>query len=282
MIKKLQLLSLLLFILVFTQCKEKVDTTESMHDSIEDTENLVEETTNNATIGNEEVNSSESNNDTMLFPWLNDLNVRQSANVTAPIITTVKENASLTPTGNVSAKKETLVLRGGAYYDYWIEVKTPNGEIGWVFGGAVKKAAEEKGNAAFIEGIVDFEHFGKYILKDWKFQGKQASSAAHNDEIVSTYKHPSQEQTLVITMSDHGDYGYTEKYELIGMNNSPLKTRVFKFQGDGWLLSEKVMIQNTNPNYEYTRSQKLEKHVIQLNAKPKLVIGAWTKNQIVN
>ena len=82
--------------------------------------------------------------------------------------TKVSDKQPLIFTGERSDKPETIVLRGVAYYEPWLKIKVDDNNEGWVFGGAVKRKDEEKGNAEMTATKFDFEKFGQFNLSSWK------------------------------------------------------------------------------------------------------------------
>jgi hypothetical protein len=104
-----------------------------------------------------------------LYAWVDRLNIRETPDLKAKVIANVSSQNPLLFTGNKSELTHSVLLRGVVYEDYWLEVKTPDDSSGWVFGGAVKMAGEEKGNPApFDPDFLQYPYFGTFDLSNGK------------------------------------------------------------------------------------------------------------------
>ncbi len=65
------------------------------------------------------------------------LRVRENPDMPSAIAL-VNEGEQMTYLGNKSQKKQTFTIRGNSTTDYFYNVQTPSGQIGWVFGGAIE------------------------------------------------------------------------------------------------------------------------------------------------
>jgi hypothetical protein len=108
-----------------------------------------------------------------LYTWVDRLNIRQTPALSGEVVANVAKNVGLEFTGEQAEKLETIVLRGVAYQDTWLKVITPDGKEGWVFGGAVRREGEPKGNGPITDTEFDFPIFGKYDLSEWKKTGER-------------------------------------------------------------------------------------------------------------
>ncbi|MFK7810575.1 MAG: SH3 domain-containing protein [Saprospiraceae bacterium] len=208
----------------------------------------------------------------LIYPWVDKLNVRANASLKGKAIASVDSNAALEFTGTKSGDVETIVLRGIAYEDLWYKVITSDGKEGWVFGGAVRRKGESKGNDPITDTKFTFPHFGSFDLSTWK----KIETKIEGEEVdyeITTYQKDN--QTLEVTSSDVGEMHYGYDYKLKDKNGKIIKERFFSFTGDGKMLEEKVKDYKTN--LEYTRKQVLKKHWYQLNDKPMMVNGSWIK-----
>ena len=106
--------------------------------------------------------------ETKVFTWVDKLNVRNKPTTKGKVISSVRSKDAMLFTGEISDDFETIVLRGVAYYEPWLRVKIPDGQTGWVFGGAVKQIDEEKGNNPISDTNFTFPYFGKYNMENWK------------------------------------------------------------------------------------------------------------------
>lgn len=230
--------------------------------------NSQDKTTENASVEQE-------NNDNMLYPWVDQLNIRDQASLKGKVIASIDRNEPLESTGVESDIGEIIVLRGVAYEDSWYQIRTKDGQEGWVFGGAVKRKGEEKGNPILTDTKFAFHHFGEIDLSSWRKMDTKIESEEVDYEITTYQKG---DQILEITSSDMGEmyYGYT--YILKDKDGKDLKERSFRFSGDGYVLEESVKDYTTQT--EYLRTQSLSKHWYQLNAKPMMVNGNWTKRAL--
>jgi len=214
----------------------------------------------------------------ILTAWVDKLNIRTKPNTKAKVVTTVNKNELLTFSGEQSDKIETIVLRGVAYDEPWLKIQTEDAKEGWVFGGAVKPRLEKKGNAIIDEENFNFPKFGDFILKDWKKQPTKELSEGDAETTISTYTIGS--QILEITKTDVGEYGYYRTYKLMNNFREMIKKRELSFMVDldDRTLTETVIYYKSNPMRRFTRSQKMEKHFMQLNALPMMVKGEWSES----
>lgn len=90
--------------------------------------------------------------------------------------------------------------------------------------------------------------------------------------MIKTYKHPTDERTMIITQTDVGEYGYLIEHKLLGMNDRPIKSRLFHFDNDQRILTEEVTTHNIDPIHKTTRQQKIRVSHFQLNPRPILVL----------
>lgn len=215
----------------------------------------------------------------ILYPWVDQLSIRDAPNRTGKVVARVGSNDELTFTGKKSEQNETIVLRGVAYEEPWLEVFTKDKKEGWVFGGAVKKKGEKKGNPIINDTQFYFENFGSYNLKDWDKKSIKDESGGDAEILVILYQRG--EQFLEITKSDGGEYGYSRTYKVMDASKQTLLERILEFQIDPFKLTETVTDFTIKPARIYSRSQILKKHFMQLNAKPLIVNNEnWMQNSV--
>ena len=277
------LLPLLVAICFYTSCQNETSDSNSAT-----TSTTVEEKKANAETKTEDKISTTSqtkaepakmltSND-LLYAWVDKLNIRNAANTKGKAITSVDSNAALEFTGKKSDKSEEIVLRGVAYDEHWLKIITPDKKEGWVFGGAVKRKGEQKGNAIITDTKFDFPHFGDFDLSQWKKTGTRTEEDEVDYEII-TYEKGN--QILEVTDSDMGEMYYGYSYKLLDSKKKVLKTRDFGFSGvDGGNLTETVRDYTTSPSKEYSRTQTLKTHFYNLNARPVMVNATWKESII--
>lgn len=76
-----------------------------------------------------------------VYTWTTALNIRDKPSTSGEIVATVKPKDALQPTGERTPEKSAITLRGRTFTEPWIQVTTPSGKTGWVFGGAVLSSA---------------------------------------------------------------------------------------------------------------------------------------------
>jgi len=223
--------------------------------------------------------SSSLNTKDLVYAWVDKLNIRDAPNLAGKTVTTVKSDEALEFTGEKSTKTEEIVLRSVAYVESWLKVITSDKIEGWVFGGAVKRKKEKKGNPPISEDKFDFPYFGKFDLSEWKEGNTKEEGGGDADISTTTYQKDN--QTLEISYINVGDYGYGWSHKLMDAKGKTLKERDFDFAlADGSVLSETVKDYTSNPPVQYFRRQNLKKHHSQLNDLPRMVNGEWTENSI--
>ena len=214
-----------------------------------------------------------------LVTWVDRVNIREAANTSAKVVTNVPNGEAMTYTGEKSGAKEAILLRGIVYQEEWIKIKTKDGLEGWVFGGAVKRPDEQKGNQIISATQLDFPYFGRYDLSNWK--ELDTASESGGDAESKTKRYQKEGQILSVTETDMGDYGYGYSYKLTDVEDRVLLERELSFQADmDMLLTETVTNRIESPAVEYSRSEKLPSHPVQLNGRPMMVNGSWTKKAL--
>lgn len=211
-------------------------------------------------------------NKDVVYTWVDDLNIRAKPNTKGKIVTKVSDKQELVFTGERSGEAETIVLRGVAYYEPWLKIQV-DGREGWVFGGAVKREGEEKGNAEMTAKKFNFEKFGQFDLASWKLVSTNDSSGEEVDAKTTTYKKGG--ETLKIEESSMGEfyYGYNHIWLKDG---EKVKERDFSFSAgdaDHFFVTEIVKDYSTSEQHE--RKQGIDKHFDSLNAKPMMARGTW-------
>jgi hypothetical protein len=114
---------LLLIIIAFVACEnEVVVNTQSQ----EKTEQIVEVITDN-TSENIELTAN-----------LDNLRIRDVAGLNGKGIATVSKGAKLNYLNEMSDFTDEITLRGVTYNDPWLKIQTEEGQVGWVYAGAIK------------------------------------------------------------------------------------------------------------------------------------------------
>lgn len=208
------------------------------------------------------------------YPWVTNLNIRSTPNTGGEVVATVQPTDELEVL-ETSDKKEQLVLRGVLYDEAWLKVKTPEGKEGWVFGGAVKRPDEAKGNDPIEKNKFSFPVFGQYDLRQWRML-REGPLDSEGDFDMEEAVYTSGGQTLTITSYD-GEYGYGYIYELKGRSGDILKKRQFSYNNDVREMEEVVSDYTSTPPKEYRRMQKVTQSSFQIKSKPMMVRGEWTE-----
>ncbi|MFK8102810.1 MAG: SH3 domain-containing protein [Saprospiraceae bacterium] len=219
-------------------------------------------------------------NNKVFYAWVDKLNIRAQPNLKSKTVATVTPNDALIFKGEKSTSTETIVLRAVAYDEAWLKVSTPDQQTGWVFGGAVKRVDEQKGNATITDLKFNFPKFGKFDLSNWKKLKTTDESGGDAEIIVSTYQ--KDQERLKITISDVSDYGYGRTYELLDSAGNLLKERKIHFDADidTRILKETVKDYTLAVPKQFERSQKLKVHHAQLNGKPLIAQGEWKETNL--
>ncbi|WP_020571759.1 SH3 domain-containing protein [Neolewinella persica] len=213
----------------------------------------------------------------LLYPWVDQLNVRETPNTKAKRVGNAAKGQPVTLSGEKTEKKETIVLRGIAYDDYWLKVTTKEETEGWVFAGALKREGEFKGNEVVTDTRFKFQAFGDYDLSQWKETDRTDDSGGDAESTTVIYQ--KDDQVLKITRTDVGEYGYTNTFTLTDAGGNLLKARVFTFEVDPELLIRETVIDYLSMK-EYVRSQPMSKHFMQLNERPQMVSGEWKVTEL--
>ncbi len=226
----------------------------------------------------ETVNSEPFQEKDMIYAWVDKLNIRDKPGLNGKAIASADSEDALKFTGTKSGKTETVVLRGVAYTDLWYKVATKDGQEGWVYGGAVKRKNEQKGNDIITKDKVDFPYFGTYDLTKWEKVSSKPLDGEEIDGTVVTYKKG--DRSLEITQSSMGEFYYGYDYRLLDADKNILKARKFDFNGDGNEIAETVTDYTQNPPKQYVRKQNLDVHFYQLKPRPVMALGNWSVRTI--
>jgi len=198
-----------------------------------------------------------------LYPWVNNVNVRDRPTTEGKRVARIPEGEPLTWTGEKSG------------YPY--KVTTQDEIIGWVHGGTVKRAGEEKGNPPVSKTLIAFPYFGTYDLSEWEQMPDVARSGGDATTVIQTYKKDGQE--LTIERTDVGEYGYTHIYTLYDVEKKKILEREFSLshQDDGQetetILTESVTNNIESPSVTRVRKQNLGQGPI--GGEPTRAIGDW-------
>lgn len=212
----------------------------------------------------------------VVYAWVDKLNIRATPARSGEVVTTVDTGTPLSISGEKSEKAELIVLRGVAYEEPWLEVITPEGLTGWVFGGAVRQPEEEKGNAPITETSFNFPYFGQFDLDSWEQLSRRDIEAGDAFGTEATYRQGS--RLLEIRRTQTSEYGYQYSYTLReGKDQQLVKRRVLSFDAtDGHILTETVDNFLSEPPLRQERTQLIGQHFSRLNARPEMARGAWT------
>ena len=208
--------------------------------------------------------------------WVDGLFVRAQPQQGSEVVTQVAGNTPLTFTGEASEESEVLMLRGVVFDEPWLRVRTATGEQGWVYGGAVQRKGEARGDGYRSATRFAFPHFGTYDLTGWKQLPGTEASTENARRIRSVYE--KDDQRLSIQRTEVGRYGYETNYILSDTDGKEKKVRTLVFEVEPrYRLIETVTDYTVSPPVRYRRSQLMPRHYSQLNAVPEMAAGNWTE-----
>lgn len=209
-----------------------------------------------------------------LFAWVGKVNVRSAPRTTAGIVARVPDREPLYFQGRRSPEKTSVLLRAKVYHEPWLEVKTSSGQTGWVFGGAVKQPAEDKGNRPVSATRLDFPYFGRYNLNNWTLL--EESSDSGGDVVTRRKRYQDGPRIMTVSVTDMGGYGYEYQWQLGDIEGHILLDRQLSLRADPeWVLTEKVVNHIAEPPTEHFRTQTLAVPPAVLGGHPLLVNAPW-------
>ncbi|MBB4077606.1 hypothetical protein GGR28_000207 [Lewinella aquimaris] len=209
-----------------------------------------------------------------VMAWVDGLYVRARPEKNAQIIAQVSQGTPLAFSGETSDGIETIVLRGIAFSEPWLRVSTAEGQTGWVFGGAVERRGMEKGIGQRDPEHLSFPKFGDFDLTEWEKTSDRQTSGGDATSTIRVYNKDG--RRLTIRRTDTGDYGYEHEYTLKNEADELLKSRTLRFQTEPeHVLVEIVTDFTSTPPVQYRRSQPMQRHFAQLNARPEMASGPW-------
>ncbi|WP_116124673.1 SH3 domain-containing protein [Lewinella sp. IMCC34183] len=217
---------------------------------------------------------------TVLTAWVDGLFLRAQPATGGTIVAQVPGGAELTYTGRQSDTTSTIVLRGIAFRQPWLEVRTVDNREGWVFGGATTAPGEQKDDGYRSNLEFTFPQFGSFDLTDWERQAPYEARAGKSVSEILIYQKDDR-RLAVKTTEVPADKNYSRLYTLTTMGGKLLKTRAFRYEAKpgGSELTETVTDYTVNPQRTYTRRQRLSQPVGELNARPELAAGEWTTTE---
>ena len=208
--------------------------------------------------------------------WVDGLFVRAQPRQGSEIVTQVAANTPLTFTGEASDEPEVLMLRGVVFEEPWLQVRAATGEQGWVYGGAVQRKGEDRGDGYRSATRFAFPHFGTYDLADWKKLPGAEASTENARRVRSVYEKDNQQ--LAIQRTEVGRYGYETNYVLSDEDGKEQKVRTLVFEVEPrYRLIETVTDYTISPPIRYRRSQLMPRHYSQLDDIPEMATGEWTE-----
>ena len=205
------------------------------------------------------------------YSWVDDLNLRDRPTTSGEIVARIPTTSPLTLTGKETPNDQVFVLRGGLYVEPWYEVKTEDGKIGWVFGGAIKEETERKGNRPLSAQKFNYPHFGQFDLGRWE---KESVDIGDTGSETITYRGDG--QRIAIERAE-GEYGYGITHFLYNLRGDQLRARNVAFNNEtGELMEEIIDYMGPEPTL-YRRTQSSPLSYQQLNAKPEVVRGEFVE-----
>lgn len=250
---------LILFLLVFS-CKNSTTADGTNPIQADESEGAVDALDQ---VSDYQVNES-------LTAWVDLLNVRAEPNTSGKIVTSLRENASVIYTGERTDEVHTLELRGSSFEEPWLKIRTADGQEGWVFGGAVQRAGENKG---VQRSSMSIGELAKLEMSQWTQTNEWISGGGDAENVTTIYKKG--DLTLSIQKTEVGEYGYSRTYDLYNKNYQLIKRRFVDWSGDhpSFSLTETITDLESTPAKVSSRSQAFNKHFFQLKPRPEAVKG---------
>ncbi|MEO1715215.1 MAG: SH3 domain-containing protein, partial [Bacteroidota bacterium] len=81
--------------------------------------------------------SNTTGSEAVLYPNIDHLRLRTEPTTTSEVVASLRLGDPLYPTGTLSSFTSEITLRGIRFTEPWVQVKTVDGDEGWVFGGAL-------------------------------------------------------------------------------------------------------------------------------------------------
>lgn len=73
-----------------------------------------------------------------LFIWIDKLKVRSEPGLSGAVLAELPLNTQVSFQNETSTFKQKITLENIEHDERWLKVKTPNGKIGWVYGGGIR------------------------------------------------------------------------------------------------------------------------------------------------
>lgn len=210
------------------------------------------------------------------YAWVNDLNVRAEPRAAAAIVTKVQPTDELKLTGKNSGAAEPIVLRGILFEEPWLEVALPDGQTGWVYGGAVRGADEVKGGAPLTSTTFNYPAFGNFDLSQWETLKKVELPG---EDVMTVQRSYGRDDRTLVVEEYHSEYGMGSSMTLRGGGGYLLKERVFKYDNLAETITESVTDHSGDVPVTYLRERPAPGPYQQLNAEPRMLTGNWTKKE---
>lgn len=207
--------------------------------------------------------------------WVDGLFIRARPERGGTIVAQVTADSPLKYTGKRSDSTETIVLRGMAFQEPWLQVRTDDGDEGWVFGGAVTREGEPRGAGYRGEEQFSFPAFGDFDLREWDKQPPFETSTKESKSVIRIYQQGDRRLAVKRTQRDDGTYG--RLYTLTTMDGRLLRTRELQYvERPKRALIETVTDYSLQPQETQRRYQLLDRPAADLNARPEIAYGEWS------
>ena len=210
--------------------------------------------------------------DGIRYAWVDYLNLRDAPSTQGKVLSSLRTTDRLSLTGKESPEAESVILRGKLYREPWYEVTTEKDRKGWVFGGALKKQDEKKGNPPLSVTRFNYPYFGDFDLSRWEERDAPAGEES-GDYAITRSRYEGDGQVLDITEGE-GEYGYYIEHALKNQRGQPLKTRLLLYDNNSLTVMEKITDYMERQPVTYRRSLMVDKPYQALKGKILLLDGA--------
>lgn len=251
--------------------------TTACNSSTESTSDSSQEESSEEVPNKQEQESTDYQANETLVAWVDLLNIRDEPNTSGKIVASLRENATVTYTGERTDDLHTIELRGISFQEPWLKIRTTDGKEGWVFGGAVQREGENKG---VRRSTMSVGELAKLEISQWTKQVEWTSGAGDAEDVTTIYNKG--DLTLAIRKTEVGEYGYSRTYDLYNKDYQLMKRRFVEWSGEhpSFSLTETITDLESNPAKILKRSEKFSKHFFQLKPRPESVSGHFEEGTI--
>ncbi len=132
------------------------------------------------------------------YVLVNNLRLRKNHDLESNVTAMLNEGEEVIYLGEVSKNQEEIELRGEKKRAPFYKVKTKNGKIGWIYGGALSfEKIPEKNYQAVIAFVKNTQDLNPESIADWSYYSSEALDLARKSGILTSFADEAFDKVLI-------------------------------------------------------------------------------------